>query len=212
MIPVSRTCLKRLDTTLVSYSRQSLPRPARLYSTPSKARYAPAVAAQTIHAPIDYSASILHSEDPSRGSDVPPRDDMHGFLKRRIPYTILPPPLPEDQTSSLNDFYFTDSPTQDSLAVIDACLHNLYDVPRAKQVFERLRKSGKGDATVDVRLYNSFLEAFISMATHKDTENRVLWLEDAWTLFDAMESGKNVPQPDANTYSAMLVAWLRFVQ
>jgi DNA-directed RNA polymerase len=200
MIPLSR---RRLETTLVSCSRQSLPRPARLYSTPSKATYAPAFASsQSVQPPVDYPAFLSQ----------PRKDDMHGFLKRRTPYTILPTPLPEDQTSNLNDFYFTDSPTQDLLAVIDACIHNLYDVPRAKQVFERLRKSTKADAMLDVRLYNSFLEAFIGMATQKDPENKILWLEDAWTLFDAMEAGKEIAPPNATTYALMLTAWIRFVR
>jgi DNA-directed RNA polymerase len=211
MIPLSRRSIKGFETTLVSYSRQNLPRPARLYSTPSKSRNAPAFAVPTVHAPVDYPAFLPRSQEASHDSNTPFREDMHGFLRRRVPYTILPTPLPADQTSNLNDFYFTDSPTQDLLAVIDACLHNFYDVPRAKQVFERLRKSTKADAMLDVRLYNSFLETFLSMATHKDPENKVLWLEDAWTLFDAMESGKEIAHPNATTYAIMLTAWLRFV-
>ncbi|KAG1726280.1 uncharacterized protein EDB91DRAFT_1061713, partial [Suillus paluster] len=116
-------------------SRQRLPRPARLYSNPSKKVNAPATAFAQVPLP--------HSEYPpflaQREEDSTHLLAMHGFLKRRTPYTILPTPLPDDRASALNSFYFTDSPTQDQLAVMDACLHNLYDVPRAKQVFEQLR-------------------------------------------------------------------------
>ncbi|KAH7922517.1 hypothetical protein BV22DRAFT_966565, partial [Leucogyrophana mollusca] len=138
MLP--RTSARTLETTLVSYSRQRLPRPARLYSTPSKRANAPASAFAQVQLP--------HPEYPSymaKGREIPKDEslhfvnDMQGFLRRRTPYTILPTPLPDDKTSALNNFYFTDSPTQDQLAVMDACLHNSYDVPRAKSVFERLR-------------------------------------------------------------------------
>jgi DNA-directed RNA polymerase len=134
---------------------------------------------------------------------------MHKFLKRDTSYTILPTPLPIDHSSHLNDLYFTDSPTQDLLAVIHACLHNVYDVPRAKQIFERLRKSSKAEAVLDTGLYNSLLEAFIAMATSKDPDNRLVWLDDAWVLFDSMETGMEVAAPNATTYALMLMAWLR---
>ncbi|KAG0702803.1 hypothetical protein DFH29DRAFT_763387, partial [Suillus ampliporus] len=121
-------------TRLVSYSRQRLPRPARLYSNPSKRVNAPATAFAQVPLPnAEYPPFLVQREDSNHLLA------MHGFLKRRTPYTILPTPLPDDRASALNSFYFTDSPTQDQLAVMDACLHNLYDVPRAKQVFEQLR-------------------------------------------------------------------------
>ncbi|KAH7882209.1 hypothetical protein F5I97DRAFT_1777213, partial [Phlebopus sp. FC_14] len=142
MIP--RTSAHRLETTLVSYSRQRLPRPARLYSTPSKKANAPASAFAQVQVPhSDYPPYIPTSREPLiEGGNASFVNDMQGFLKRRVPYTILPTPLPGNQVpTALNTFYFMDSPTQDQLAVMDACLHNLYDVPRAKQVFERLRRS-----------------------------------------------------------------------
>ena len=136
--------------------------------------------------------------------------DMQGFLQQRTPYTILPTPLPSDSSSPLNNFYFTDTPTQDSISIIDACLHNLYDVPRAKEVFELLRSSKKTDGVLGVRLYNSLLDAYIEMATSKDTERRTLWVEDACALYEILESGKDKMHPTANTYACMLRAWIRF--
>lgn len=147
---------------------------------------------------------------PKGSNAVTASEDMHGFLKRDTPYTMLPTPLPSKAESSpLNDLYFTDSPTQDLLAVIDACLHNFYDVPRAKQIFDTLRKSLKAEAMMDTRLYNSMLEVYLTMATSKDRNNRLVWLEDAWTLFDSMETGTEATAPNAATYAIMLISWLR---
>jgi len=206
MIPLRRSTTKSLETTLLSYSRQALPRPARLYSTPSMARRN-AYLAQPLPAQPGLPP---YMSKPSGRSDATVSGDMQNYLKRDASYTILPTPLPTDQSSHLNDIYFTDSPTQDLLAVIDACLHNLYDIPRAKQIFERLRKSSKAEIVLNTRLYNSLLEAFIAMATSKDPSNRLVWLEDAWVLFDSMETGMEVASPNATTYALMLAAWLRW--
>jgi len=207
MIPLRRTTTKSLETTLLSYSRQALPRPARLYSTPSTAR-CNAHLAQSLSAQPELPPYMSRPKG-RNGVTVP--EDMHDFLKRNTPYTVLPTPLPTDQNSHLNDIYFTDSPTQDLLAVIDACLHNLYDVPRAKQIFQGLRGGSKAEAVLDTRIYNSLLEAFITMAVSKDPGNRLIWLEDAWTLFDSMETGTEVAAPNATTYALMLAVWLRWV-
>ncbi|KIN96613.1 hypothetical protein M404DRAFT_16854 [Pisolithus tinctorius Marx 270] len=91
-----------------------------------------------------------------------------------------------------------------------ACLHNLYDVPRAKQVFERLRRSPSAEHILDARIHNSFLEAYVEMATTKEPNDRELWIEDAWQLYHIMESGEEKVQPTSQTYAIMLLAWLRF--
>ncbi|KAG2159045.1 uncharacterized protein EDB93DRAFT_1053847, partial [Suillus bovinus] len=123
----------------LSYSRQRLSRPARLYSTPTKTANAPASAFAQVPLPHPEYPSLLAQREVTATANY--LVAMNGFLKRRTPYTILPTPLPDDRASALNSFYFTDSPTQDQLAVMDACLHNLYDVPRAKQIFEQLRST-----------------------------------------------------------------------
>ena len=208
MIPLRHSTTKSLGTTLLSYSRQALPRPARLYSTPSTARRNAHLAQSLPTQPeLPPYMSKPTTQNPAVGSK-----DMQSFLKRNTSYTFLPTPLPHDQNSHLNDLYFTDSPTQDSLAVIDACLHNHYDIPRAKQIFETLRKGPKAEIVLSTRLYNTLLEAFIFMAASKDPENRLVWLEDAWILFDSMETGMEVAVPDATTYAIMLTAWLRLAE
>jgi DNA-directed RNA polymerase len=104
--------------------------------------------------------------------------------------------------------YFPKSPIQDQISVIDACLHNLYDVPRAKQIFGRLRHTGIGESMLDPRMYNSFLQAYIELAT-KEPDNRVMWIEEACDLFDAIEKGREQVNPTPGTYAVMLLAWLR---
>ena len=129
MIPLStRAARKRTETTLLSYSRQRLPRPARLYSTPTKRASSPTFDAITPSLPDSYPAFLpAHPKLPDSAGVLqgdPSTNDMRSFLRTRTPYTILPQPLPQGKRSELNDFYYTDSPTRDLIAVMDACLHN----------------------------------------------------------------------------------------
>ncbi|KAG1900468.1 DNA-directed RNA polymerase N-terminal-domain-containing protein [Suillus fuscotomentosus] len=167
---------------------------------------APATAFAQVPLPHpDYTSLLAQKEIPANHLVA-----MNGFLKRRTLYTILPTPLPDDRASALNSFYFTDFPTQDQLAVMDACLHNLYDVPRAKQIFEQLRTTKSHEPLLESRIYNSFLEAYIHMAFVKEPEDRTLWVEDACHLYDLMEKGTDRVHPTASTYAIMLLAWRRF--
>lgn len=205
MIP--RTSARRLETTLVSCSRQSLPRPSRFYSTPTKKTNAPAFAQASLPS-TDYVSYMPPPLEKVTNESI--QTDLQGFLKRRPQFTMLPTPLPDDKSSALNDFYFPDSPTQDSLAIMDACLHNLYDVPRAKQVFENMREKRPGDPLLDTRVYNSFLEAYVNMASTKEKENSAYWIQNAWELFDIMERGQERVVPTSGTYAILLTAWLRY--
>ena len=203
MIP--RTTARKLETTLVSCSRQSLPRPARFYSTPTKKTNAPAYAQATLP-PSDF---VHYSPENAFPKDTP--QNLHGFLSRRPQYTLLPTPLPDDKSSALNDFFFPGSPIQDQLAVIDACLHNLYDVHRARQVFEHMRETKPGDAALTTRVFNSFLEAYINMASTKGKEDAHYWIRSTWELYDVMEQGIERVIPNAATYACMLTVWMRLV-
>ncbi|KAF7293147.1 DNA-directed RNA polymerase [Mycena chlorophos] len=105
-----------------------------------------------------------------------------GELSRAAgPHCNAPPPLPQNFRSALNDVWFTNSATQEMLAIMDACLHNLYDVPRAKTIFERLRDTDSG--AVDSRVVNAMLEAYLKMASQSDTD---YWVEALWELFNSM--------------------------
>lgn len=184
-----RSTTLKLPTTIAYYTRQGLPRPARV-------------------------SSFAHAKLPSP-APAPAYADMHGFLMRPMPYTLLPTPLPVDVgpvlVPGLATLLFPDSPTQDQLAVIDACLHDLHDVPRAKQVFERLRRVHTSERMLESRLYNALLRAYVEMATVREPADRALWVEDTWQLYHAMESGNERVQPTPQTYAIMLIAWMRWV-
>lgn len=220
MIPLARrSSSRKLETTLLSYSRQSLPRPFRLYTTPTKRSNAPGPDLGTTSVPSPDFPAYMNMQQSQKGAGSNTEltnelnvkyADMQGFLRKRTPYTILPTPLPDDRSTELNDFYFTDTPTQDSVSVIDACLHNLVDVPRAKGVFDRLRASKPDQPILDSRVYNSILSAYIEMATTKETARRNHWVEDACALYEVMEEGQDHTTPTAGTYALMLLIWQRF--
>ena len=203
MIPLSR---RNVSQRAISYTRQTLPRPARLYSTPTKSLNAPELISQPGPS-LDYASFMPTSAPPSTSSI---HQDMHGFLRRRAAYTILPTPTAHDALPGKGDFIFPDSPTQDQVAIMDACLRGLLDVPRAKRTFELLRESGQGEQLLHAGVYNTFLEAFLELATSREQLNRANWLEDLWALYDAMESGREKVAPTANTYALVLQALLRF--
>ncbi|EKM52814.1 uncharacterized protein PHACADRAFT_261459 [Phanerochaete carnosa HHB-10118-sp] len=219
MIPLTRrTSSRRFETTLLSYSRQSLPRPFRLYTTPTKRSNAPGPDLGTASVPSPDFPAFMNMQKPQNavGSSIDLSGelnlkyaDMKGFLRKRTPYTILPTPLPDDASSESNDIHFTDTLTQDSVAVIDACLHNLYDVPRAQGVFDRLRAAKPDDPIFDDRLYNSILHAYLQMATTKESLRRNHWVEDACALYESMEAGNDVA-PTGSTYALLLLVWHRF--
>jgi DNA-directed RNA polymerase, mitochondrial len=214
MIPLStRLARKKTESALLSYSRQRLPRPARLYSSPTKRASALAFDAVSSSIPESYPAFLpAHPKfvDPTGNvQDNPDASDMNTFLRSRTPYTILPPPLPQDKDSELNDLLYTDSPTQDLLSVMDACLHNCYDVPRAKGIFDDLRARG-AQQILHPRLYAAFIEAYLEMAL-KEPDHKALWVEDAWMLLDLLFSGNENVSVTSGMYALALVAWLRCV-
>src|SRR5882757_9288947 len=168
MIPLStRVARKKTESAFLSYSRQRLPRPARLYSSPTKRASAQALDPVASSIPDSYPAFLpAHPKLADATGNVPDNpnaSDMHSFLRSRTPYTILPPPLPQDKDPGLNDLLYTDSPTQDFISAMDACLHNGYDVPRAKEIFDNFRARG-AEQILHPRLYTSFVEAYLDMA------------------------------------------------
>ncbi|KDR74040.1 hypothetical protein GALMADRAFT_212223 [Galerina marginata CBS 339.88] len=199
MIP--RTA-RRLERTLLS-ARQALPRPARLYSTPSKKLNAPATATVISPSPENFPAFLDTS---SSAADRRPQIDQ--FLGRDIPLTILPTPEPFKETTLHSQRWYADSQALDMTGIIDACLHNLYDVPRAHEVFSRLRTK-VGTAALETPIYNAFLESYIGMAK-KEEAKKSYWIEEAWKLYSAMESGAEDIHPNAKTYSIVLLLWQEF--
>src|SRR5258708_28116404 len=107
MNPLStRAAHKKTLSNLLSYSRQCLPRPARLYSTPTKRASAPTVDPVTPSIPHSYPAflpALPTLADPTGNvqGDSNTRD-LRTFLPSRPTYTILPTPLPRHHTSDPN--------------------------------------------------------------------------------------------------------------
>ncbi|KAI0291577.1 hypothetical protein BC826DRAFT_1022569 [Russula brevipes] len=204
----TRVVRRKAETTLLSYSRQRLPRPARLYSTPTKRASAPALDAITPSLPDTYPAFLPAHPKLSGSEDDPSTSNMEAFLRIRTPYTVLPAPLPADRHSVVDDLYYTKSSTQDLIAIMDACLHNCHDVPRAKEIFDDLRAKN-ANQILHPRLYTAFVEAYLDMAV-REPEKRSLWVEDAWILLDSLLSGKEKAKIGPSAYTLALVAWLRY--
>ncbi|KAI0340467.1 DNA/RNA polymerase [Trametopsis cervina] len=206
MIPITKRSAPRVLRALCA--RQALPRPARFYSSPSKSAQAPALAS----APLPTSEYPAYMSTPQKPkSDQEEQyglQEMLDFLTREQQYTVLPTPLPENERSTLNDMYFPETPMQDQVSIIDACLYNGYDVPRAKEIFERIREEERMSAQLTPRLYDAVLSGYIHMAV-KDTQRSDNWVEDALSLYDVMETGQEKVQPSPNTYANMLLLWMR---
>ncbi|CAK5271845.1 unnamed protein product [Mycena citricolor] len=129
------------------------------------------------------------------------RNGLETFLQRPSQYAILPPPLPPSFTSAENDYWYSDSTTQELIAVMDACLYNTYDVPRAKGIFDRLQ--AQGNPAVQIHMINTMLEAYTKMAVaHKDEAD--YWVESAWDLFES------AAEPTATTFAAIALIRHRF--
>ncbi len=89
---------------------------------------------------------------------------------------------------------------------MDACLHNLYDVDRAKVIFNQLRQKDTS-SLLQTGVYNAFIEAYFGMATQKDTANSEQWLEDIHDLYEILESELENTAPNKMTYGLMLRVW-----
>ncbi|KAH9925646.1 DNA/RNA polymerase [Epithele typhae] len=205
MIPLSR---RNVATRAASYTRQSLPRPARLYSTPSQRLNAPAeVFSASSTPPPEYPAYLPSpSAVPSTASSADLHRDLDAFLKTRPSYTVLPNPSVEP---GVHPELYPDGDTQHSVAIIDACLSEYTDVPRAKAIFERLQSSTTGAAILNSAVYNRLLGAYVEMAIKRDQFNVENWLADARALYLEMEkSGASKIVPTPHTYATMLRAWV----
>jgi DNA-directed RNA polymerase len=227
MIP-SRVCkrsVSRADTTaLLSHKRKSSVVPAvfiagsrRGYSVPSK-RLSSATATATTTRQYDERALISQFISSPHKQNSP---HVQTLLTHRLPFTFIPTPLPQGFHSPLNDLYFPSTQVQDSLAVIDACLYNCHDVPRAKVIFDDLRTraranaigdAGEKVAELEVGIYNNFLESFLEMASGKakNPKKREEWIDEGWDLYAVLENEVDGIAPDERTYAIMLMMMTRY--
>ena len=132
------------------------------------------------------------------------------YFTRHKDYLIVPVPLPADRQSATNDMYFADSNTMDQISIIGACLARGYDVPRAKMLFDSMRKTSVADSLMDAKLFNTVLEAYVRKAI-SDVRDREVWIEEAWNLYESMEQGFEKVEPTTQTYSVMLLAYHHFL-
>jgi DNA-directed RNA polymerase, mitochondrial len=178
----------------------------RRYSSATRRVEAPAIATQStpVHnLPPPFVPVTLQEPVPLASGN------LNTFLRHRAPLTILPTPLPDDSPSNqLNDLFFPDSRSQDLLAIIDTCLHECYDIPRARDVFESMRIQGRGTYLLKIPIFNGFLQAYGAMAA-KHEQHREEWIQEAWLLFNRMEAGDENAVPNAETYAAMTLLWKR---
>jgi DNA-directed RNA polymerase len=210
---------RRLEATL-PVSRKRLPRPARLYSFISRRNEAPATATVTAQTPPppdfpafgpDFTTHRSSKTSPTAPSSYeistsPLSQLILDYLERKPQLTILPTPIPfGSDTVDGYDQWYKDSKSQDMAGIIDACLHDLYDVPRAKKVFDHLRENA-GSSILGSRLYNSVLNGYLGMSL-KDPMEKNYWAEEAWKLYSIIESKKSEVHPTVKTYSIMLALW-----
>ncbi|KAG5335655.1 hypothetical protein C0989_000845 [Termitomyces sp. Mn162] len=91
---------------------------------------------------------------------------------------------------------------------MDACLHNLYDVSRARSIFDRLREN-PANPVLSTPIYNAFIEAYLAMADAKKGPVHV-FVDYACEIYRILESGRDLSQPESTTYALMLLLYHRY--
>jgi hypothetical protein len=168
---------QRLESTLVASRPRTALAACSFFHTSTCRRNQAAQAALQVEPQITLMSDYKQPKKPQ--SQLV--QQMGGFLRRGIP----PVKTPTISTaSSDHKYWFLDAATQDSLGILDACLGNLYDVPRAKALFDRMRKQKK-NPTLESKLYNRVMEAYAEMA-EKPEEKREYWLEEILKLWEEM--------------------------
>ena len=149
-----------------------------------------------------------------RASPAPLR--LNSFKELRGPefLTVLPTPLPVgEQGAAEHQRYFPDSSTMVLVAMIDACLTNFNDIPRAQLLFADLRRDRKATSFLDVRVFNRFLHAYFTLAENPNTSYRPaeMYRMYAWELYKSMVDSKETVGPNAHTSALMLCGLLRYI-
>jgi DNA-directed RNA polymerase len=132
---------------------------------------------------------------------------------RNQPLTLLPTPMPEDMPQ--NEQIFPSSKKQQSLAVIAACLRDLYDVPRAEEIFHRLREEADTGASVmTIDTYNAMLLAYAQLqaeGTQLAEPVRAQWAEKLWNLWQVLIEEKDRVALNATSMAIAFLAHIRSV-
>lgn len=128
---------------------------------------------------------------------------------------VLPTPLPSDESSAKDGYYFPRSSYVETLNIIEACMFRGHDMPRARILFDGLRQAAAADvdgiAKVDISLYNQFIITYFDLATSRDeAERRRELVTNAWLVWDNL--AEDGVQPDYMTYASMLMLSARLVR
>ena len=177
-------------------------------SSSAAARRIPA-ARRALHS----SARVCAKVKTQRVSPAPLR--LNSFKELRGPefLTVLPTPLPVgEQGAAEHQRYFPDSSAMALVAMVDACLTNFHDIPRAQLLFADLRRDRKATSSLDVRVFNRFLHAYFTLAEDPNTsiEPAQNYRMHAWELYKSMVENKETAEPNSHTSALMLRGLLRY--
>lgn len=145
---------------------------------------------------------------------MPPRlnslNDLHGPEF----FTVLPTPLPVGEQGAVeHQRYFPDSSVMARVAIIDACLADFYDIPRAQSLFAELRRDRKATKFMDVRIFNRFIHTYFLLAEDTKTSPRETekYRVRAWELYKSMVANEEQVVPNPHTSALMLRGLLRYI-
>ncbi|KAG8746033.1 DNA-directed RNA polymerase [Ceratobasidium sp. 414] len=130
--------------------------------------------------------------------------------RRGRPLTLLPTPLPDTEVQ--DDMYFPSSQKQQSLAVIAACLRDLYDVKRAEYVFDHLRQDATaGSSVLTVDTYNAFMLAYAQLQGEGigDHKEQASWASKLWDIWRTLEQGEESVSLNSTTVAIAFLALVR---
>lgn len=149
-----------------------------------------------------------------RTSPAPPLLNNLKDLRGPEFLTVLPTPLPvSEQGAAEHQHHFPDSSVMAHVAIIDACLTDFYDVPRAESIFAELRRDRRAANFMDVRVFNRFLHAYFSLAENPSTSPREVekYRMRAWELYKSMVANMENVVPNPHTSALMLRGILRYI-
>jgi hypothetical protein len=164
--------------------------------------------------PFHSSARVCAKVKVERTSPEPEPPLLDNFRDLRGPefLTVLPTPLPvSEQAAVEHQRYFPDSGVMARVAIVDACLTNFHDVPRAESLFAELRRDQRAANFIDVRIFNRFLHAYFTLAENPNTSPKQAekYRMQAWELYKSMVENEERVVPKSHTSACMLYGLLR---
>ena len=159
------------------------------------------------------SARVCAKVKAQRASPTPVQ--LNSFKELRGPefLTVLPTPLPVgEQSAAEHQHYFPDSNCMALVAIVDACLTNFHDIPRAQSLFAELRRDRKATSFMDVRVFNRFLHTYFTLAENPGTASKKAeqYRMQAWELYKSMVESQETVEPNSHTSALMLRGLLRY--